>query len=292
MAHAAQVVFQSTLKNILYTTDFSACSEAALPYARSLAERYGATVHMVHVIGAEPVFGELGVPYGDVESENRVARQQFDLLEQSDALKGILFTHSVQRGSVWEVVSQLLVDLHIDLIVSGTHGRRGLKHFLLGSVAEQIFRRAACPVLTVGPEVRKEGMAQGRLSVILYATDFSSASLHAFGYAQSLASESGARLALLHALETERAVSRLEEAVVDTNRRLDELMRQSSGVSCDPIIMSGSAAESILRAARSAEADLIVMGAHPGASTSAHTPCAVAHRVVCHASCPVLTVRA
>jgi nucleotide-binding universal stress UspA family protein len=292
MAHPAQIVPQPTFKNILYTTDFSPCSEAALPYARAIAEHYSATVHMVHVVGPEPIHGELGVPYTDMEGENRAARQQLDKLAQSDALKGILFTRSVQRGSVWDVVTQLLVDLHIDLIVLGTHGRRGLKHLLLGSVAEQVFRRAACPVLTVGPEVRKEGLAQGRLGVILYATDFSSASLHAFRYAQSLATGSGARLALLHTLESEWVVSRLEDAVVDANRRLNELMRQSSGVSCDPIIMSGSAAESILRAARSAEADLIVMGAHSGASASAHTPCAVAHRVVCHASCPVLTVRA
>jgi nucleotide-binding universal stress UspA family protein len=292
MAHPAQVVPQPTFKNILYTTDFSPCSEAALPYARSVAEHYGATVHMVHVVGPETIHGELFVPYMDAEREDRAARQQFDELGQSDALKGILFTYSVQRGSVWDVVTRLLADLHIDLIVLGTRGRRGLKHLLLGSVAEQIFRRAACPVLTVGPEVRKEGMAQGHPGVILYATDFSPASLHAFCYAHSLATGSGARLTLLHALETEQVVSRLEEAVVEANRKLDEFTRQSSGVSCDPIIMSGSAAESILRAARSAEADLIVMGAHAGASASAHTPCAVAHRVVCHASCPVLTVRA
>jgi nucleotide-binding universal stress UspA family protein len=287
MAHPSQAVPWSTFKSILYPTDFSPCSEAALPYARAITERYGATLHMVHVLGPEPV---IGVPYADMQRENRAARQQFETVARSDALKDILFTQTVQRGRVGEVVRRMLVDLHIDLIVLGTRGRRGLKHFLLGSVAEQIFRRAGCPVLTVGPEVRKSGLAQGRLSVILYATDFSSASLHAFAYALSLAAGTRARLTVLHALEIERLGNRFEEAAADANRRLTELMKQSSGVGCDAMVMAGSATESILRAARSLEADLIIMGAHAGASVSARASWAVAHRVVGHASCPVLTV--
>jgi nucleotide-binding universal stress UspA family protein len=287
MAHPSPAVSQSTFKNILYTTDFSACSEAALPYARAISERCGATLHMIHVVSPKPL---RGIPYADMERENHAARQQFDTVARSDALKDILFTQTVQQGSVWDVVSRMLLDLHIDLIVLGTRGRRGLKHFLLGSVAERIFRRALCPVLTVGPEVRKAGLAEGRLGVILYATDFSSASLHAFTYAVSLASATRARLTVLHVLAIERLGNGFEEAAADANRRLTELMKQSSGIGCDAMVMSGSAAESILRAARSLEAELIIMGAHAGASVAARASWAVAHRVVGHASCPVLTV--
>lgn len=76
---------------------------------------------------------------------------------------------------VWNVVSELVTEFKVDLIVLGTHGHGGLRHLVLGSVAEQIFRRAACPVLTVGPGAH-DGLAQGKLNTIVYATNFSPAS--------------------------------------------------------------------------------------------------------------------
>ena len=66
----------------------------------------------------------------------------------------IAHTATVERGEVWEVLSSLVEEKKIDLIVVGTHGRRGLKKLVLGSMAEQVFRQARCPVLTIGPHAR------------------------------------------------------------------------------------------------------------------------------------------
>ncbi len=82
----------------------------------------------------------------------------------------------------------------------GTHGSSALKHLVLGSVAEEIFRRASSPVLTVGPADRKDVIAAGKLATILYVTDFSPASLNAFDYASSLARSNNAKLDLFHAM--------------------------------------------------------------------------------------------
>ena len=85
----------------------------------------------------------------------------------------------------------------VDLIVLGTHGRTGAEKLLLGSVAEEIFRRSPVPVLTIGPGVRSSTHNAGRFRRVLFATDLSPESLAAAPYAITLAQENQARLALL-----------------------------------------------------------------------------------------------
>ena len=191
ISYLSQSVVHQSFQQILFPTDFSACSEAALPYARALAQRYNSTVHVLYVAGIEPVTGEFGMQIGSTEREIAAARQALDKLTHSEAFSGVTYSQTVETGPVWDAVSKLVGRLQIDLIVLGTHGRRGLKQLVLGSVAEQIFRRASCPVMTVGPEVRQGGLAEGKLAAIVYATDFSPASLHAFDYALSLARTTG-----------------------------------------------------------------------------------------------------
>lgn len=275
--------------NILFATDFSPCSEAALPYARAIAERYGSTIHLVHVYSAEPLVGPLGVPIEDVEIERTAAQTRMDRFCECEALHHTLHTVTLEKGVVSEVISQLVGDLGIDLIVLGTHGRRGVRHFVLGSVAEQIFRHATCPVMTVGPEVHN-GLSAGKIRAILYATDFSSGSRHAFAYALSLAKSAKAKLILLHAIENELLISFGDQAFSIVKSRLGQLMPED-GVDYSVVAECGAATDMILKTAKDVGADLIVMGARKGAAASAHSPWATAHRVVCYAACPVLTVR-
>src|SRR5262245_27731414 len=115
-------------RNILFLTDFSLCSNSALPYVRAIVDRYGATVHVVHVVGKERMIGPLPIPYADVETESQGARRAMDNLTQSEAFKGLLCTQLVERGEVLEVVLNLVSRLRTDLIILGTHGRRGLKY--------------------------------------------------------------------------------------------------------------------------------------------------------------------
>lgn len=144
-----------TLKNVLVATDFGEPAGAALTYGRALAHAFGARLHVLHVV--EEVYissygSEFYIP-PDPNVQNEVdaaARKQLDsLLIDSDG-SGPL-TEGVLRHS--NSASQAIVEYAkaaaIDLIVMGTHGRMGVAHLLLGSVAERVVRTASCPVLTV-----------------------------------------------------------------------------------------------------------------------------------------------
>lgn len=280
---------QPQFKNILFATDFSFCSELALVYAREIALRFGSTIHIVHVVGPDPLIGPLAVHYPQVEEEDAAAWRALAKLIQGSALSCISYTETIERGSVWDVVSKLIADRSIDLIVLGTHGRGGLKHLVLGSVAEQIFRHANCPVLTVGPKAR-DGLREGKIATIVYATDFSPGSQAALPYALCLARVDRAAMILVHAVRPTVGGDTLpvlpdgmvENAKLKLERLVPDDIRQEA------IAKVGLAAELILTIAAERKADLIVMGAHRGTS---HTVWAVAHQVVSNAACSVLTVR-
>ena len=169
---------------------------------------------------------------------------------------------------------------------------------MLGSVAEEIFRRASCPVLTVGPHVSKDTERRLEMKEILYATDFSPESLSALPYAVSLAQEHEARLTILHVVGEPKVgeLVHAENYVESMLRRLSELVPAEAKSWCEPStrVEKGPAAEKIMEVAIALGADLIVLGVRSpagnmGAAThlSRHT----AHRVVTQAECPVLTVR-
>jgi nucleotide-binding universal stress UspA family protein len=184
----------------------------------------------------------------------------------------------------------------IELVVVGTHGRRGFKKLVLGSVAEQVFRCAPCPVVTVGPQVTPECFEQGRLRRILFASDLSPLSMRALPYVTMLARQHQAALTFLHVLssavpdvefgETTYVASELEEA--------RKKLRQFVPVGCnaDVVVEVGIPGEIIVRVARVQNASLIFMGLHSQSVMAAtHLPWTTAHRVVCDAHCPVMTLR-
>jgi nucleotide-binding universal stress UspA family protein len=279
-------------KHILLPIDFSRCSQAALPYARSIAQLYGSMLHVVHVVGPEPLVGPLGVHYPKTEEEDAVAEGAFDALIQSGVLANVPHTRTIIRGVVWKVVSRLVADLRIDLVVLGTHGRSGLKKVMLGSVAEQIFRNAASPVLTVGPDVHN-GLADGKLNTIVYATDFSQVSLGALRYARSFARVSRSNVIMVHAVhltfgDEELTPVAMDNVVEGIKQKLVNLIPNDPGTRYEVVTKCEPARDLVLRVAKENRAELIVVGAHRG--TTSHTPWAIAHGVICHASCPVLTV--
>lgn len=298
MAAAPKLVLSFKLKNILFATDFSTCSEAAVPTARSLAVRFGATMHVLHVLPPEP---RTEVP---MDATPVAADRQWHEVEQQMAqflirnpLKGVTHEVIMERGPLWHVLEAVMREKEIDLIIVGTHGRRGLKKLVLGSAAEEIFRRARCPVLTVGPHMAKDGLEEGRIKSIVYATDFSGGSMQALPYALGLARENQARLTLVHALPTlqEMPPVELDQIAEGCRERLLQLVPPVAQAACsaEATVRFGSAAEAILHEATDRHAELIVMGARRAAIgvASAHLPWATAHRVVCEAPCPVLTVR-
>ncbi len=138
-----------TLARILLPTDFSDTAGLALDYARELAARFGADVHLLHVVP------DLKAQYWTVEVESVIS----DLVEtrKADAerdlgalsLDGVETVRTVRVGDPFVEIVRYVADNAIDLVVMGTHGRGPVEHLLLGSVAEKVVRKASCPVLTV-----------------------------------------------------------------------------------------------------------------------------------------------
>jgi nucleotide-binding universal stress UspA family protein len=202
-------------------------------------------------------------------------------------------------GRVSNVISEIIRENEIDLLVAGTHGRTGLRKLLLDSVAEELFRTATCPVLTVGPNVPQLTSAEHRgrdqlapigveFRQILYATDFTPHSVGAASYAFSLAREFHARLILLHVIE------KYGEPIDVALRKLEFLQSEDAVLRYppEPVVEFGSSADRILQAAAEWRADLIVLGTRPGhVDAATHLPWKTAHKVVARANCPVLTVR-
>lgn len=143
-------------KNILVPTDLSDGAEEALDYACELARQFGATVHLINVIGI-PVLGvpELGVALTSTVIDTMVRDNQTALEQLADRKRNLAPIGQIllRTGDARDVINQAAKELGADLIVMGTHGRRGVTRALLGSVTETVVRTAPCPVLTVRPHV-------------------------------------------------------------------------------------------------------------------------------------------
>jgi nucleotide-binding universal stress UspA family protein len=140
---------------ILVPTDFSDTSDSALEYARRVAERFGSSVHLLHVVegpfAAAAAGAELYVPDAPAvqaaQFAEAKARLQLRLHTGEGRAPGE--TSEIVTGSCARAILDVARDRGFDLIVMGTHGRSGMAHLLLGSVAEKVVRDATCPVLTV-----------------------------------------------------------------------------------------------------------------------------------------------
>ena len=142
------------LRRILVPTDFSKHSHNALRYAVAFAEKFGAELHLLHVVqdlalfipdnvgGAPPV-----VP--PVDQLTAAVHEALQRVIRENGLERLRVCPEVREGTPFHEIIRCARDRDVDLIVMGTHGRSGLAHVLLGSVAEKVVRKAPCPVLTV-----------------------------------------------------------------------------------------------------------------------------------------------
>jgi nucleotide-binding universal stress UspA family protein len=290
----SQILFRS----ILFATDFSPASTIALPYGAAIARQSHGVLYLAFVIAPE-AYNLIPQKERDkvVENISVHAEERMTGLRASPVLEGIDHRVLVDHGDIWPRLSAMVKTHDIDLIVIGTHGRRGLDKLLLGSTAEEILRLSMMPVLLVGPEssVGSEGKVQIRR--ILYATDFSPESKPAMHYAYELAKTWGASLAFLHVAEDvwkEPLSTRMGQAgffrerLVENNWAVEE-----EGIVPEYYVEFGPPAERILEVARSLPSDLIVVGLR-GTNyprVAAHLPGPVAYDIVTRARCPVLAIR-
>lgn len=283
--------------DILFATDFSPAAAQAIPYVKRIAKHFDANLVTLYVRPAiVDIMNEPGSWPADIEAlkvEDEKHRK-----EVLESFAGIRTETLFEQGTVQSCLEEAIKKNNSDLVVIGTHGRTGIGKMLLGSVAEEILRTVSCPVLTVGPHSNASRGATDQIREILYATDFSPASQGAAAYAVSLAEEFQSRLVLLHVLPPFKAGDLVspQEVAASSENLLRKVVPPEAQAWCKPeyFVERGDPAEKILEFASLRESDLIVLGVRrekgvPGAAT--HLPIATVHKVVAHATCPVLTVR-
>jgi nucleotide-binding universal stress UspA family protein len=289
------------LKSILCPIDFSEFSAAAYQYALSLAEHYDATVVAMHVV-------ELWkYPFADYAAhEADYAKFSMALNEGGEVrLRDFMKKHSavgirpklaVYQGNASDCILSFALEENVELIVMGTHGRRGFDRLVLGSTTDRVMRRAGCPVLIVS-NPRHNAMATGpdgrhRLSRILYCTDFSNNSERARAYAMSLSAEYGAELTMLHVAEDAPDLAKAEAIISKRAEELDKLISENERKTLNvrTLVRFGKPYDEIVRHATEVQASLIIMAARGGDAVDRAIFGSTTYRVIQLGPCPVLAI--
>jgi nucleotide-binding universal stress UspA family protein len=272
------------IRRILVPTDFSAPAELALRHAAELARLCSAELQLVSSVFISLVWGAetpLPLPAEYLDTVRERAAQ--DLEERAAALRasGLRVTCRVSLEHAAAATCALAASWPADLIALGTHGRTGIPHAVLGSVAERVARLAVCPVLTV----RGDAAEPRAIRRILVATDFSAHARSALDFAGALADRARARVSLVHALVPGAAGEH------DARQRLARLSEEFSETLGELIVEPGHVDEVVLRVARRLESDWIALGSR-GLSGLEHVLLGSnAERVMRRSPVPVVVVK-
>lgn len=293
----------SSFDTILIAADFSEASREAFGAACSLARGGGSRLYVLNVM--EPRYEPEPTTFlGDQTARFlRVARDPSEHESIKEQLREAYapeqpqeVTYLATEGEAAEEILRASEEFGCELIVLGTHGRKGIRRLLAGSVAEAVLRRAKCPVLALrsqnGPRKDKP------IQVILHPTDFSEASEAPLQVARLLARDFGSRLVLLYVMPTQLVVDGMMAVGIDPQAELDSLEVIRSRIDGPDLkhpvevrLENGSAAFQILEVAENIGADLIVMGTHGRSGVGRLLMGSEAETVLRRADCPVLAVK-
>ncbi|MEO5718254.1 MAG: universal stress protein [Chthoniobacterales bacterium] len=300
------------MKTILVPLDFSEPSMRALRYSITLAEKFQATIHLVHVQPTDELTAISRAGHFMLDCADAVALMQDRLAEIGDEKHAPFWPDNchVLSGRPYEEVCKLARKLEASLIVLPTRGYSGLKHIVLGSTAERIVRFAPCPVLVLhGANYRASALEARassppfRLRKILVPVDFSKSSLTGARYAARLARSTGATLRFLHVVfpfSTVVGIDRMganTKSVIQTatdmaQEEMARLMKMKflRGLTCETEMRVGSAVEEISGESSRPEVDLLVLSTHGRTGFKRTLLGSVAEHVVRYSESPVLTV--
>ncbi len=296
------------IKKLLFPTDFSRCADQALKHAVFLAEKYEAEIHVLHAVTLfndqpEVVNDEFEETEEMIKKLEDIAELQLNKVCDAHEEEDIKIIKTQSRGiSAAPVILEYASENSIDLIVMGTHGRRGLGHFFLGSVAEEIVRMADCPVFTI--REAKTLTSPKAKENILVPVDFSKYSKNALANANEIAKSYGAKIHLLHIIEEtihpafslsgKSSISDLVPGIEDDCRKRTEKMVKetvSSQIKYEIHVKGGRAASDIIGFAKENSTDLIVIATHGLTGLEHMLLGSVTEKVVRMAHCPVFTVK-
>lgn len=297
------------IRRILYPTDFSATATQALKHALFLAEQFEAELHMLHAIilhESDPRDPDRHFP-----EPSEILNQLFEIADsemaeivrKNEAKTFSLVEAKVRGYSAGEVILRYTDEHDIDLVVMGTHGRRGPARLFLGSVAEEVVRQAPCPVLTLREE--KAPQAIEAVERILVPVDFSPYSQEALSYGKEVAALYGAGLQVLHTIEepaypyfytpggTYSPVEQLEALREKAEEALVKMLSETPGpeVPAERFVATGRPASEIARFAEERGSDMVVIATHGLTGLERLLVGSTAEQVVRLAHCPVFTVK-
>jgi nucleotide-binding universal stress UspA family protein len=288
---AAPVLLTPTfprLKNVLFTTDFSPASLAAMPYAAAIVRAFGGKLHLGHIEPAAPLSAGLADPHL-YEAAGKEAADNLASLRNLPELQGLHPALVLAEGDFKSELQKIVSRDHIDLVVTGTRGRTGLRKMLLGSITEEICRDVTCPILTVGPGMTFDKDAA--FKPILFPTNISDLSRKTAPYIAMLAREFRAQITVLHVLAPNQAIDMNHKSLPESIRAGMALTYPKlAALKAEFMVAYGDTAETVMRVAREKNAGLIAMGIRnafrPGVLRER-----TAYRIIAGATCPVLTVR-
>lgn len=292
------------IKRILWPTDFSRCATQALGHAVHWARTYGAELHILHAnvllqndsqhFPNEEVFNQQLQDLSKQRMTSTIEALQPEALQIKPA--------QIRAISTAPAILGYAKEHDIDLMVMGTHGRRGLGHLFLGSVAEEVVRLASCAVFTI--REREAAAPVEKMKRILVPVDFSAHAQQALVYAKELAAFYHARLQLIHVIEAfipptfyvTTGISTITfsaELKAKTHEAMIELLQKTKGpkVEADFHVIEGNAAYDIVDFAKEKNSDLIVISTHGRTGLEHLLMGSVTEKVVRRAPCPVFTVR-
>jgi nucleotide-binding universal stress UspA family protein len=209
---------QVSIEKVLFATDFSSVTAGAFSYAVAITNRYQAKLVVAHVINLESfeLLEDESIRLLIEQGRTEAIRKINQLLEPLH-LSQDRYEVVVSTGGITESLADIIEKHHIDIAVLGTHGRRAFKKLMMGSITEELFRTAPCPVLTVGPNVRTA--TSGGLRHILYPVHFAPAFSEAAAYAVSLAERYGADLTVMNVRDDMPISANIPAEVAEPVRR-------------------------------------------------------------------------
>ncbi len=293
-------------KQILCATDFSDFANRTIAYGTALAKEFGAKLYICHVVDLSSIaiYGEFQLD--PVGQQNRIMEYAQDQLTQLIGGQQLEWEPVIVVGHTAEEISRIVDEKDVDLVVSATRGRTGLKRLLLGSVTERLMRTLTCPLLVVhSPEQGFVDVADQKIQLkrILVGCDFSEDSDVAMQYGLSLAQEFEAELHLAHVVEPPtyqhmlKPPSTLEEEINQELRnrlqdKLKELVPEEARHWCTPetALLEGNPYDELTRYAESHSIDMIVLGVRGSGLVKTLLVGSTTDRVIRKSPCPVLSV--
>ena len=293
-----------SLNKVLVPVDFSEPSRKAVTYGLTLAGQFNARLILAHIVPeSSALLYAIPTQLLEIEKEQYAkAVAEIRNLVPTEYTAKVNLQTIVKIGNIEQELLGIVREEGIDVVVIGTHGRRRLSRWFIGSVTEHMLRHVPVPVLTVSHvESEEHAIGLAALNRILYATDLSESSSIGLKYAIELARAARAQLTVMHVVDDGdwmlwgvAVIAHLDRAklVAELRQKLDDLVKQEKalGVEIETLIVEGKPFRKILEIADNRSIDVIVLNLQSKSIVERALLGSTAERVVRLARMPVLSI--